>query len=591
MDAAGVLGTASQALGIGSDVSQGKYADATVKGLELADVEGASNIAGAYNAYGAYQDGRNFDAGLSALGAVNPALGAIGRIGFGALDAGLKSYDVAQANKDPNDNLGALATQTDNFATFGFSPMRPDVFGPAMRQQKEAEAMQAQQENFRQAEIQAQNEAAAQQAAAQQGDRSAGLTMQANAMPGDALDNLMGLTNSFGTGGGGGGGGDFGGSEGGGGFGGRSAGTDPSGGGMCVDPNTPILLANLTSKLAGELVVGDLLYTIHEGTFEWGDYPVSAMSIVIEPKCLITFSNGKSIRASLPHKFLKADKSWVTVNDLEIGDDIMGVKENATVVSIKHADVGPVVKLTVKDAHTYVANGLVSHNKFADGGMVGGYADGGAVGLSFGDQAPATTLTQLNLANGGNVGQPGMGMMGQENPEMLMMRVNQMSRDPRVQQGAQMVVGKAMQTGQLTPDELVTIGRIAQAAVYNPKLYPQLRQYATQQGIPLPPAYDQRVVITMLVAAKIMGKTQPGQVPPTDVATMENPTGAPEGGFLQGPGDGRSDSIGTVNRKNGGPVSVATNEYVIPEHVVAAKGRDFFDKMLRQYAPLTPKEN
>ena len=41
---------------------------------------------------------------------------------------------------------------------------------------------------------------------------SAGLTAQANGMPGDALDNLMGLTNSFGTGdsGGGGGGGGFG---------------------------------------------------------------------------------------------------------------------------------------------------------------------------------------------------------------------------------------------------------------------------------------------------------------------------------------------------------------------------------------------
>jgi len=45
---------------------------------------------------------------------------------------------------------------------------------------------------------------------------SAGLTSQANGMPGDALDNLMGLTNAFGTGGGGrngGGGGGFGGGD------------------------------------------------------------------------------------------------------------------------------------------------------------------------------------------------------------------------------------------------------------------------------------------------------------------------------------------------------------------------------------------
>lgn len=234
------------------------------------------------------------------------------------------------------------------------------------------------------------------------------------------------------------------------------------------------------------------------------------------------------------------------------------------------------------------SGGQVGGNMGGYGGADNGYADGGIVGLSFSD-APATTLTQLNLANGGAVGAPGLGTQGGENPEMLMMRVNQMVRDPRVQKGAQMVVGQAMQSGQLTPDELVTIGRIAQAAVYNPKLYPQLRSFAGAQGIPLPPAYDQRMVITMLVASKIMGRTPAGQVPPTDVATMENPTGDDEGGFLQGPGTGRSDSIGTVNRKNGGPVSVATNEYVIPEHVVAAKGRDFFDKMLRQYAQLTPK--
>jgi hypothetical protein len=71
---------------------------------------------------------------------------------------------------------------------------------------------------------------------------------------------------------------------------------------------------------------------------------------------------------------------------------------------------------------------------------------------------------------------------------------------------------------------------------------------------------------------------------------MQNPTGAANGGMLQGPGTGRSDSIGTVNESTGAPVKVANGEYVIPEHVVKAKGRDFFDKMLRQYAQLTPSE-
>jgi len=56
------------------------------------------------------------------------------------------------------------------------------------------------------------------------------------------------------------------------------------------------------------------------------------------------------------------------------------------------------------------------------------------------------------------------------------------------------------------------------------------------------------------------------------------------GGFLQGPGTGRSDSIGTINESSGQPVKVANGEYVIPKHVVDAKGRDFFDSLLRRYS-------
>jgi hypothetical protein len=71
---------------------------------------------------------------------------------------------------------------------------------------------------------------------------------------------------------------------------------------------------------------------------------------------------------------------------------------------------------------------------------------------------------------------------------------------------------------------------------------------------------------------------------------MVNPTGAPDGGMLQGPGTGRSDSIGTQNMSNGGPVKVSNGEYVIPEHVVRAKGRDFFDALLRRYSEVPKAE-
>lgn len=241
------------------------------------------------------------------------------------------------------------------------------------------------------------------------------------------------------------------------------------------------------------------------------------------------------------------------------------------------------------DGGLATANGFA--RAYAEGGIVGltgpTYADGGAV-----TEAPRS-LAQMGFANGGGVGMQAPGSpMPQQDP---MAMANRMSRDPAMQQKIQQFVGPAMQSGQLTPEELVTLGRIAEASLHNPQLYPQLRKFAESNGMtPLPPAYDQRIATMLIVAAKVMGgggqqATPPGQVPPTDQAQMQNPTGAPNGGMLQGPGTGRSDSIGTVNESTGAPVKVANGEYVIPKHVVDAKGKEFFDKMLRQYAQLTPQ--
>jgi hypothetical protein len=238
-------------------------------------------------------------------------------------------------------------------------------------------------------------------------------------------------------------------------------------------------------------------------------------------------------------------------------------------------------------------NGMSGSTPSAPGG---GYADGGIVGLSTPEYAdggfmssPPSNLTQMGFADGGSIG---LGAPGSSNsPDGMQAQAARMARDPQLRQRLQQMLAPAMQSGQLTPEELVTIGRIATAAMHNPDLYPQLRQFVAQQGLnPLPAAYSPQVVMTLLVASQIMAPTPAGQVPPTDQAQMQNPTGAANGGMLQGPGTGRSDSIGTVNESTGAPVKVANGEYVIPEHVVKAKGRDFFDKMLRQYAQLTPSE-
>jgi len=218
---------------------------------------------------------------------------------------------------------------------------------------------------------------------------------------------------------------------------------------------------------------------------------------------------------------------------------------------------------------------------FADGGMVDmpgltmRYADGGDVmgGMPMGG------MSQVSMG-------------GQPDAQQIQAQIAQMMRDPQMVQRLLARPVQLMQSGELTPDEVVTMGRVAEAAMFNPALYPQLRQFVAAQGMtPLPPSFDPTVIINIIVISRALQQsmgsggqaTQPGQVPSMDQAQMVNPTGMQEGGAVFGPGTGRSDSIGTINRTTSTPVSIANGEYVIPAHVVRAKGRDFFDGLLRKY--------
>lgn len=228
-----------------------------------------------------------------------------------------------------------------------------------------------------------------------------------------------------------------------------------------------------------------------------------------------------------------------------------------------------------------------------DGGMVDipgltmRYADGGDVmgGMPMGGM-PMDGMSQVSMG-------------GQPDAQQIQAQIAQMMRDPQMVQRLLARPAQLMQSGELTPDEVVTMGRVAEAAMFNPALYPQLRQFVAAQGMtPLPPSFDPTVIINIIVISRALQQsmgsggqaTQPGQVPSMDQAQMVNPTGMREGGAVFGPGTGRSDSIGTVNRTTSTPVSIANGEYVIPAHVVRAKGRDFFDGLLRKYTAVPKGE-
>ena len=222
-----------------------------------------------------------------------------------------------------------------------------------------------------------------------------------------------------------------------------------------------------------------------------------------------------------------------------------------------------------------------------DGGMIGDtpgitkrYNNGGVVS--------GQPLLSIGYADGGTIG-----MGSKPTPAIVNKRVDAMLRDPQARQAMLARPQQLMASGELTPDEVTTMGRVAEASLYNPELYPQLRQFVAQQGMtPLPATFDQSVIMRiMAIARALQAETPAGQVPGMDQAQMQRPVpGDGNGGYLQGPGTGRSDSIGTVNETTGEPVKVANGEYVIPAHVVRAKGREFFDNLLRRYSDVPKGE-
>lgn len=114
-------------------------------------------------------------------------------------------------------------------------------------------------------------------------------------------------------------------------------------GGNCVTTDTPILLVGGLTKPAGEIMIGDKLWTRHEASLSWGVYPVEAIQIVDSDDVWQATIGGRLLRATGDH--LVYTGSWVAMRD--IGEQVAAAN---------------VVKMTVTSAHTYVSNGILSHN-------------------------------------------------------------------------------------------------------------------------------------------------------------------------------------------------------------------------------------
>lgn len=198
------------------------------------------------------------------------------------------------------------------------------------------------------------------------------------------------------------------------------------------------------------------------------------------------------------------------------------------------------------------------------------YAQGGYVGPSGQPVVPAGLSTAS--------APPEMGM--DITPEQIDMTVNQaMQNNPQMVEQVRMAIMEAMQTGELTMQELNTLGQMAQAAMQDPNLYPQLRQMAIREGLAgeedIPPQFDPALISVMLVAIRSMRGVEGMQAPQ-----------APQS-FAMGGAVIPISKANSVDKRHDDPViaELEQGEYVIPKKIVQMKGQEFFDNMLKKYSP------
>lgn len=155
------------------------------------------------------------------------------------------------------------------------------------------------------------------------------------------------------------------------------------GGGGCPAPWVNILLANGETVKAGDIKVGMQVYTRHENKDEWGVYPVTAVAMGEDNRYEVILEDGRTFVGTFNHRVC-TDADWVEIQNLKAGDKLVQQNGYGVVKSSKPLDFGPIVKITIDDAHTYITEGFLSHNiKIQDFASSNLYAKGGRVKTHF----------------------------------------------------------------------------------------------------------------------------------------------------------------------------------------------------------------
>lgn len=153
-----------------------------------------------------------------------------------------------------------------------------------------------------------------------------------------------------------------------------------------------------------------------------------------------------------------------------------------------------------------------------------------------------------------------------------------MTKNPQVVQEIKAKAQQLMSTGELTPQEIQAAVKLAKLALRDPNMWPQIRQFAIQQGLAteedIPQQYDQGLLFAIIAMGEALQGGQDAAQAPMPQQGMAAPT--QQGATPQAP-----------QGQGGAPVDIKAHEgeYVIPGHVVRMKGKEFFDNLLSKYDP------
>lgn len=212
---------------------------------------------------------------------------------------------------------------------------------------------------------------------------------------------------------------------------------------------------------------------------------------------------------------------------------------------------------------------------FQMGGMVGP----GGMPVRPGMGAPQR-MDMMSPAMGPGLAPPGMGQQTLRPEQIIPEAQRFVQQHPQQVQQMLMELQRLLQTGELTQQELNMVVQMARSAAQNPALYPQLRRIAIQRGVAEPDEISEQFDAGLVFILVLMGEAmQAGMQGGMQGGAMPS---FKAGGPVPNKGDSRSDPV---------VAKLHEGEYVIPAHVVKAKGTEFFDKLLESYTKTGKRKN